>query len=496
MKKSKFRTLATLIALACSSVASLAQIPEGYYDSLKGKKGAELKSAVHDIIKDAKVLSYGSGSGKTWWGFWITDRTSDGRFIDRYSNESTWPMSTSQGAAGAGMNIEHSFPKSWWGKTENQAYKDLYNLMPCESKINSSKSNYPMGEVVSGDTGNGWTKVGNGNDGKKYWEPADEWKGDFARGYMYMATCYSGLPWTGVGLQILEKNDYPTLQKWAYDLYIKWAKADMPNELEITRNNKVSEIQGNRNPFVDFPNLMEYIWGDSIDYAFDPMTTTCSDNYKGDDTPVTPSDVIASYDFTKGECGFTIEDVNNPLDNSNIWVITDTYGWKGTAFKGSCHEADSYLVSPEIDLTGYESAKMNINQAVNFIKTDNVTDRLSVEVRCDGTATVLSGFTWPTGDNWTFVESGDISLNEFAGKKIRVAFRYTSTSTIASTWEIKKMTVSGKKMTDGISDAATITNSKEPRQTFSINGERITDTANHNGIIIVKQGGKSWKITR
>ena len=174
MKKSKFRTLATLIAVACSCVTSLAQIPEGYYDSLKGKKGAELKSAVHDIIKDAKVLSYGSGNGKTWWGFWITDRTSDGRFIDRYSNESTWPMSTSQGAAGAGMNIEHSFPKSWWGKTENQAYKDLYNLMPCESKINSSKSNYPMGEVVSGDTGNGWTKVGNGNDGKKYWEPADE----------------------------------------------------------------------------------------------------------------------------------------------------------------------------------------------------------------------------------------------------------------------------------------------------------------------------------
>lgn len=89
MKKSKFRTLATLIAVACSCVTSLAQIPEGYYDSLKGKKGAELKSAVHDIIKDAKVLSYGSGNGKTWWGFWITDRTSDGRFIDRYSNEST-----------------------------------------------------------------------------------------------------------------------------------------------------------------------------------------------------------------------------------------------------------------------------------------------------------------------------------------------------------------------------------------------------------------------
>ena len=58
------------------------------------------------------------------------------------------------------------------------------------------------------------------------------------------------------------------------------------------------------------------------------------------------------------------------------------------------------------------------------------------------------------------------------------------------------MTVSGKKMTDGISDAATTTGYNEPRQTFSINGERITDTVNHNGIIIVKQGGKSWKIAR
>ena len=108
-----------------------------------------------------------------------------------------------------------------------------------------------------------------------------------------------------------------------------------------------------------------------------------------------------------------------------------------------------------------------------------------MEVRCDGTATVLSGFTWPTGDNWTFVESGDISLNEFAGKKIRVAFRYTSTSTIASTWEIKKMTVSGKKMTDGISDAATITNSKEPRhahrQRFSRRARRARRLGHRRG---------------
>ncbi len=119
-----------------------------------------------------------------------TDRDERGYFIDRYSAEKEWVKSTSQGAVGAGMNIEHSFPKSWWGGAKSQAYKDLYNLMPCESRINSTKSNYPMGTVVNGDRGNGWTKVGKGNDGNWYWEPANPWKGDFARGYMYMATTY------------------------------------------------------------------------------------------------------------------------------------------------------------------------------------------------------------------------------------------------------------------------------------------------------------------
>lgn len=74
-----------MIAAALPAIPSLAQIPDGYYDSLKGKKGAELKYAIHDIIKTAKVYGYGSGKGKTWWGFWDTDRDENGYYIDRYS---------------------------------------------------------------------------------------------------------------------------------------------------------------------------------------------------------------------------------------------------------------------------------------------------------------------------------------------------------------------------------------------------------------------------
>ena len=61
-------SLAFLVSVM-PALPMLAQIPEGYYSSLKGKKGAELKTAIHDIIKNAKVLEYGSGNRKTWWAF-------------------------------------------------------------------------------------------------------------------------------------------------------------------------------------------------------------------------------------------------------------------------------------------------------------------------------------------------------------------------------------------------------------------------------------------
>ena len=69
MTNRHLRTFAAIIAVIGAYITAAAQIPEGYYDSLKGKSGAELKNAVHNIIKNATVYEYGSGRGKTWWGF-------------------------------------------------------------------------------------------------------------------------------------------------------------------------------------------------------------------------------------------------------------------------------------------------------------------------------------------------------------------------------------------------------------------------------------------
>lgn len=516
MRKRLLHWTLAIVAAVLPAIPSLAQIPNGYYSSLKGKKGAELKTAIYNIIKDAKVLEYGSGKGHTWWGFWDTDRDERGYFIDRYSAEKEWVKSTSQGAVGAGMNIEHSFPKSWWGGAKSQAYKDLYNLMPCESRINSTKSNYPMGTVVNGDRGNGWTKVGKGNDGNWYWEPANPWKGDFARGYMYMATTYQNYNWSGdKAHQILQQGAYPTLQPWAYQLFIQWAKGDKPDSLEIKRNEDVYKIQGNRNPYVDFPNLMEYVWGDSINNAFDPETTVKSTDYKdgegGGGGTITPSpdepDYIYSADFTSGKGGCTEKIVKNESSNTSIWKQDSKYGWKGTAFSDKKnHVADAYLYLPEIDLTDYRHATLTINQAINFAK-GNALKYLSVEATVIDSETgedivsKLPDLAVPSKDSWDFANY-DLDLSQYCGGKVKLAFHYTSDNEIGPYWDIKKLNITGTKVPTGINTPVITTDNRGeidfnlPYQIFTIDGRQMTSTAGMKGVVIIKQGNATRKLIR
>jgi len=492
------KTTTALIMLLVGG-ALQAQIPNGYYSSLKGKKGATLKSAVHELIKNANVLDYGSGSGHTWEGFYTTDRADDGMVIDRYSNDKRY--FGSKGASVSGMNIEHSFPKSWWGGATVQAYKDLYNLMPCEQKINSSKSNYPMGKVTTVKTDNGCTRIGTGYNGYQLWEPADKWKGDFARGYMYMATAYQDYTWKGTqALQILQQGGYPTLQKWAYTLYIEWAKTDMVDEQEVKRNNEVSKIQGNRNPFVDFPNLMEYIWGDSIDFDFDPDKTICSENYNGGGTSPDPgpTETIIYYeDFTTGTGGCTTVNTVLPQEGFEVWKPNSQYGWKGNAFYGNAnHTADATLMTPEIDLTGCDKATLWFNHAVNFCASPSTT--LSVEIISNGQTSTLSGIAWPAGNSWTFNESGYIDISSYAGQKIKIGFHYRSTNTESAIWEIKSMKVTTVTNPAGINDVKAETGRPDlsrPYEAYTTDGRRIDD-ASHRGLIIIRQDGKTWKVIR
>ena len=249
-----------LLIVCLFTITLFAEIPAGYYHKADGKKGSTLLDALNEICSNGAFLKYGSGEGYTWEGFHYTDRNDDGSVVDMYS--STIRYQTEFNSVD-GMHIEHSLPKSWWGGLENYAYRDLHHLFPADSKTNITKSNLPLGEVVNATFDNGVSKIGTTNlyNGKvKCFEPADEYKGDFARAYMYISTIYNEFYdlWDS---QMMQNNTYPVWTNEAIELLLKWHREDPVSEKETKRQEAVYQIQHNRNPFIDYPEMAEHIWG-------------------------------------------------------------------------------------------------------------------------------------------------------------------------------------------------------------------------------------------
>ena len=258
-------------------------MPAGYYDRIDGTHDAELKTTLKTIIRKHTVIPYGSGKGRTWEVFYYADRDENGYCEDMYCDD--WKKLNNPGDKASDCNIEHSFAKSWWGGAENDAYKDCYHLNPSNSQANSSRSNYPLGVPTKNiKSGTGSLRVGKiYHDSLKtdFWvfEPKDEYKGDFARAYFYMATCYgrdiNGNPdavcskYSGwrldnkdVGSRFAMQNDnYLEFQPWEIEVLIQWHRQDPVSKKELKRMDAVSNFQHNRNPFIEYPCLAEYIWG-------------------------------------------------------------------------------------------------------------------------------------------------------------------------------------------------------------------------------------------
>ncbi len=271
----------TTLLLLLATVPVLAQGPNNsgtYYQKADGKQGAALKTALCGIIYDRTERDY----KQLWEDFKTTDVRSDGKIWDMYSGITNYePGGSAQGAnykkEGDSYNREHSFPKSWFGgKTDVMPmYTDLNHLYPTDGWVNNKRDNYPFGETngESYKSENSFSKLGTctyaGYTGKVF-EPNDEYKGDFARTYFYMVTCYEekladwyaefGNSYEGVKAT-LDGKAYPGLSDWQLQMLLEWAQKDPVSEKEINRNNAVFSIQKNRNPFIDYPGLEQYIWG-------------------------------------------------------------------------------------------------------------------------------------------------------------------------------------------------------------------------------------------
>lgn len=277
--KAKARLIMALPLLSLS-LCGHAAYKTGYYDRMDGKSKESLKSAAKACVKEHQQLDY-YNLPNNWIYTDIYPERYNGqrRWWEMYSRETLLIGNNQSGTSSFSANKmqrEHSVPKSWWKKNGEveytPAYTDMWNLYPSEGAANQAKSNYPFAECRAANFDNGCTKVGppvsgQGGGAGNVFEPADEYKGDFARTIFYMATVYDDLPWV-INYMFNSNSPYPTLKQWAIDTMLQWARRDPVSQKEIDRNDGVEGQQGNRNPFIDFPELAEYIWGTRTQETF------------------------------------------------------------------------------------------------------------------------------------------------------------------------------------------------------------------------------------
>ncbi len=431
--------------------ATTAMAQAEYYTSIDGTKGgAALKTALYNLIKNHQQISYGSGTSSTWGAFYTTDAVIENgqrRVLDMYSNEKRY--FGSKGSAVSGMNIEHSVAKSWWGGGKNNAYCDLHHLNPSDQNANSRKSNYPLGELTSVSWDNGVTFVGKANiDGSSQnaYEPCDEYKGDFARTFMYMFTCYQDLTWEYTWMNY-ENSTYPTLKPWAVELLLKWHKQDPVSEKEVNRNNAVHAVQGNRNPYIDYPQLADYVWGDSINYTFHLNGDV--EGGTGDDKPET--DIPDGYDLKLFEDFEEAPYLFKPVECDFPWHFEYQCG-EVTSYDDNdvANDAESWLVSDPMDFTKDNNAKITFDYVIRYCTADKVKDYNQLLISRDFTGNIADA-TWEVIDfnavqntsDWTKTSTGEIAIPDtyMGDKSVVIAFKYIGTSVQAGTFEVDNVKV-------------------------------------------------------
>lgn len=255
-------------------------IPPGYYDAVGGLTCAPLKSALRNIITAGYIsLSYTPG---VWNAFQTTDQHPNDAgtaqiMWDMYSDNPagaepyTYTYGTNQcgnyNSEGDCYNREHSFPQSWFNSASPMV-SDLYHIFPTDGHVNGRRGNQPYGEVSAPTfTSLNGSKLGPntfpGFAGVVF-EPRNEYKGDFARGQLYMITRYetqaAGWQNNGNANDVLAGNTYPSYDNWYIQLLYKWHTNDPVSQKEIDRNNAAYALQNNRNPYVDHPEYVALVF--------------------------------------------------------------------------------------------------------------------------------------------------------------------------------------------------------------------------------------------
>ncbi len=401
----KRRILMFLTMLTFACVNSWAQGPNGsgtYYQKASGKSGSNLKTAMAGIINSHTKIGYDG----LYEAYKKTDTRADGYVRDWYSITTKYRHVTDKAGSyskeGDCYNREHSVPQSWFDGSSSKSYItcDVVHVIPTDGYVNNRRSNYPLAEVSEATytSNGGYCKLGScktdGYSGTVF-EPNDAIKGDMARMYFYMVTCYqSEAP--GWGHNVFSSS-YNGFSKWALDMLMRWSKEDPIDAVEIARNNAVYEVQNNRNPFVDYPGLEDYIWGDKQNKGFS------YDNYEGGGGTVVPivampvisPDEGAYYNSvevtiscaTEGASIYYTTDGADASEQSILYegpfTLTENATIKAVAIKGTTHSVQAisdYIINkstPDVPVSGefvLNNALFNSTLSETINKSDYADD--------------------------------------------------------------------------------------------------------------------------
>ncbi|MEM6642076.1 MAG: endonuclease [Bacteroidota bacterium] len=322
-----FRTICQVLCLFWF-YCSVAQPPANYYDGATAT-GFDLKTQLHEIIDDQSAQSYGSV-----WTFVETndlDRyyEDDNTILDIYSEnpEGTDPYNFTVGNTRCGnqssegdcYNREHSFPASWFDDA-SPMFTDIHHLFPTDGRVNNFRGNFPFGEVGAANfTSLNGSKRGTATSSLGYsgtvFEPIDEFKGDLARAYFYMATRYEDVIVTWNSPMLNGSTDQ-VFTDWALEMLLEWHNADPVSSKEEDRNNNAFSFQGNRNPYIDHPEWVEAVWIDQV-----PISTI-ADVYAGSNgDEFTIAGIVTTPDYGSTATLFFVQDATAGI---NVFVQNST----------------------------------------------------------------------------------------------------------------------------------------------------------------------------
>ena len=444
-----------------------------YYESIDGTSGKDLIDAIQLVAK----IGYRTDDFRydsVWLAFKHTDLRPDGYIWEIYSDcefvyEKDRTSNTTQTGECKGYNREHAICQSWFGTTslagkemssskKNSPGSDIFHIYPTAYGMNSRRGNRPYGEVdVAAYTSFNGTKYGTPKSisvsntvagvfveasismSTNVFEPVDEYKGDIAHSYFGTMVKWAG-EWafnkSEEGRAIFDatidadthygpENNYG-LTPYGVAILLKWHRQDPVSLKELNRNNAIQLTQGNRNPFIDYPYLAEYIWGERSGQELDFDLLLCSADERfqlGISNGFLAQDVEILIDTVFWMLGEEIIDSSFVYHGSQLKYLpeqptscsttsTRFMGWSPQSINGTSAQAPDLLYNKAGE---FPSVQSNIRYYAVFaqaLSTEQRSQTISLN-KTDSTLWTLTALK-PTrnstdGDYWLLVKNASIT---------------------------------------------------------------------------------------